>query len=267
MAVFRKIHTSFWSDAFVQDLTPEQKYFFLYLLTNEKTSQCGIYEISKRQISYDTGYNMDTVSKLLEYFIKVRKVRYSTETNEIAIKNWSKYNNSQSPKVQVFVKQQLNGIKDKDLIQYIYSTDTDSLIRIRIEEEKEIEEPKNIEEFSEVFLQKKEDMVVIEMMNIWMKHKPRYPKDTEKDYHSLLALAYKIAEVKGWKRADVVGVKEKDVLVSWEKIVQFIVSDNWYSSKPISVICNQWQGVYQQMEEKLSGKDTKKECPVKIILK
>ena len=126
MATFRKIHTQFWSDPFMQELTPEQKYFYLFLLTNDKTKQCGIYEITKRQICYDTGYNIDTVSKLLEYFIKGGKIRYNSETNEIAIKNWKKYNGSTSPKVQSCINQELKSIKDKSMIEYLYSMDTKS---------------------------------------------------------------------------------------------------------------------------------------------
>lgn len=110
----------------MQELTPEQKYFYLFLLTNDKTKQCGIYEITKRQICYDTGYNIDTVSKLLEYFINGGKIRYNTSTNEIAIKNWQKYNGSTSPKVQSCINQELKSIKDKTLIQYLYSMDTKS---------------------------------------------------------------------------------------------------------------------------------------------
>jgi len=117
MAVFRKIHTQFWGDPFTQDLTPEQKYFYLYLITNDKTKQCGIYEITKRQMCYDTGYNIDTVSKLLEYFISCNKIRYNPETNELAIKNWDKYNGSTSPKVQSCINQELISIKDTVLIE------------------------------------------------------------------------------------------------------------------------------------------------------
>ena len=70
MAIFRKIHTSFWSDTFIQDLDNDHKLFYLYLLTNERTKQCGIYEISKKQIAFELGYSIDRVSKLLQYFIK-----------------------------------------------------------------------------------------------------------------------------------------------------------------------------------------------------
>jgi len=124
MAVFRKLHTSFWSDPFTQDLTPEQRYFYLYLITNDRTKQCGIYEITKRQICYDTGYNIDTVSKLLEYFINKGKIRCNFETNEIAIKNWAKYNGSTSPKVISCVNEELMSVKDTVLIEYIYGIDS-----------------------------------------------------------------------------------------------------------------------------------------------
>ena len=138
MATFRKIHTQYWSDPFMQALTPEQKYFYLFLLTNDKTKQCGIYEITKRQICYDTGYNIDTVSKLLEYFIIGDKIRYNSSTNEIAIKNWKKYNDSASPKVQSCINQELKSVKDKTLIEYLYSMDTKSQEnKNKIQEEEE----------------------------------------------------------------------------------------------------------------------------------
>ena len=124
MATFRKVHVQFWGDPFIQDLTPEQKFFYLYLLTNGQTKQCGIYEITKRQICYDTGYNTDTVSKLLQYCIDTDKIKYNKDTNEIAIKNWLKYNGSDSPKVQSCINQELKGVKDTVLIEYIYGMDS-----------------------------------------------------------------------------------------------------------------------------------------------
>lgn len=119
MAVFRKIHTSFWSDPYVQSLSPEKKYFFLYLLTNEKTKQCGVYEISKKQICDDTGYNIDTVLILLKHFVDSDKIMYSEETNEIAIKNWNKYNKNESKLVDVLVNKEVKLIKNKSLLDYV----------------------------------------------------------------------------------------------------------------------------------------------------
>lgn len=121
MAIFRKIHIHFWSDVFIQSLTPEQKFFFLYLLTNEKTKQCGVYEITLRQISYDTGYNNETVNKLLTFFQAAGKIKYHAETHEIAIKNWTKYNGSDAPSVQNLVKKEFTGVKNKEFIKWVQS--------------------------------------------------------------------------------------------------------------------------------------------------
>ena len=134
MAIFRKIHTSFWSDTFIQDLDNDHKLFYLYLLTNERTKQCGIYEISKKQISFDLGYSMDRVSKLLKYFIDTNRIMYSEPTKEIALRNWTKFNGSTSPKVVSCIKSELLNVKDRVLIEYVNGTYTAS------QEEKEKEE-------------------------------------------------------------------------------------------------------------------------------
>jgi len=148
MAIFRKIHVSFWSDSFISDLDKDKKLFYLYILTNERTTQCGIYEITKKQISFDLGYTIDTVSKLLEYFIKCNKIRYNEATKELAIKNWIKYNGSTSPKVQSCINKEITNIKDTLLIQYLKSIDTQS----QEEEEKEEEEDTDKEEeISEIY--------------------------------------------------------------------------------------------------------------------
>lgn len=137
MAVFRKVHVSFWKDVFVEGLTPEQKFFYLYLLTNDRTTQCGIYEITTRQMSYDTGYNFDTIDKLIGFFELKQKLRYNRETSEMALKNWPKYNDSTSPKVKSCISNELKVVKDRVLIEYVYSMDTHSQEEKEEEQEKE----------------------------------------------------------------------------------------------------------------------------------
>jgi hypothetical protein len=146
MAIFRKIHTSFWSDTFIQDLDIEQKLFYLYLLTNERTKQCGIYEISKKQISFDLGYSIDRVSKLLQYFIKSGRILYSEQTKELAIKNWNKFNGSNSPKVLSCIKSELLNVKDIVLIEYvngIYTASQQEQEQEQEQEQKEEQEKNN----------------------------------------------------------------------------------------------------------------------------
>lgn len=102
MAIYRTVHMSFWTDPKVDDdFTPEDKYFYLYLLTNPHTNLCGCYEISMRQMVRETGYNEDTVKRLINRMETVHGViQYDPETKEIYIPRWGKYNwcNSQKTK-------------------------------------------------------------------------------------------------------------------------------------------------------------------------
>lgn len=146
MAIFRKLHTSFWSDPYIQDLSKDEKLFYIYLMTNEKTTQLGVYEISLKQFSYDLGYSIDTVLIHLKKFQKDRKLMFSDSTNELALKNWNKYNFNSSKLVQVLVDKEKAKVKNKDLILYLYSIDTVSIPNQQEEEEQAIEEAKEKEE-------------------------------------------------------------------------------------------------------------------------
>lgn len=133
MAVFRSVHLSFWTDTKITDnFTPEDKYFMLYCLTNEYTNICGCYEISIKQMSIDLGYNKDTVEHLLERFINIHKViDYDYETKEIFIKNWYKYNWTNSSKIEQAIINSINEIKSEkfkeELIDIYNSRDTLSI--------------------------------------------------------------------------------------------------------------------------------------------
>lgn len=111
MAKYRNVHTTFWEDGFVLDLTPEEKYFYLYLMTNSNTTQCGIYELPYRVIEMHTGYNRETVQKLLQRFVEYGKITYNESTKEIMLNNWAKYNFINSPKVKKCIEKELLAVK------------------------------------------------------------------------------------------------------------------------------------------------------------
>ncbi|MBO1513229.1 DnaD domain-containing protein [Metabacillus bambusae] len=147
MAKYRQVHVEFWQDGFVLDLTPEEKYFYIYLMTNSKTSQCGIYELPKRIIETETGYNRETVEKLLARFEEYGKIKYNEGTKEIFMTNWAKYNWINSTKVIKCIEKELDNVKYqgfvKEFIYLInelgYRIDTLS-IDLGEEREKEVEE-------------------------------------------------------------------------------------------------------------------------------
>lgn len=123
MAIYRSISMTFWTDSKIaEDFTPEDKYFYLYLMTNPLTNLPGCYEISIRQMSIDTGYTKDTIQKLLNRMVEVHNVvRYSSETREILLLNWGKYNWNNSPKLRKCVEEQIKYIKNKDFKTYVES--------------------------------------------------------------------------------------------------------------------------------------------------
>lgn len=150
MAKYRQVHVEYWQDGFVLDLTPEEKYFYLYLMTNSKTTQCGIYELPKRIIETETGYNRETVEKLLKRFVDYGKILYDESTREVMILNWLKYNRIASPKVISCIQNEISQVKSEEFKnrfistskQLQYGIDTLS-IDYGEEEEKEEEKKKN----------------------------------------------------------------------------------------------------------------------------
>jgi DnaD/phage-associated family protein len=122
MAKFRMIHTDFWKNPIVlEEMSPEDKLFYLYLLTNANTTQIGIYKITKGQMSFDLGFSKEVVNSLMERFIHHHKViRYNPETRELAIRNWGKDNLFRAGKpVMDCITSELKEVEDTSLIQYV----------------------------------------------------------------------------------------------------------------------------------------------------
>lgn len=120
MAIYRSVHLSFWTDPKVDDdFTPEDKYFYLYLLTNPHTNICGCYEISMKQMCRETGYNEDTIRRLLKRMESEHGVvKYGKTNKEILILNWGKYNWS-NPSVKKGVLADVSHIKTKNFRDYV----------------------------------------------------------------------------------------------------------------------------------------------------
>jgi len=120
MATYRKLHTTFWTDPFVESLTQEQKLFYLYLITNTKTKQSGIYEITKKYMAFETGFSVKEITELITHFVNDGKILYSERTNEIAIVNCVKHNFSFSHSVLKCIETDLYEVKDKELVKTLY---------------------------------------------------------------------------------------------------------------------------------------------------
>ena len=128
MGIKRIVDTSFWTDGKVDEFTPEDKYFMLYLLTNPFSTQLGIYEISVKQVAFHLGYSVDAVKALIERFEnKYAMIVFSNDTNEIAIKNFLRHSiiKGGAPVRDCLIKE-MKKVKNKDLISIVFAHIKDS---------------------------------------------------------------------------------------------------------------------------------------------
>jgi DnaD/phage-associated family protein len=95
MARFRKLYHQIWSDPDFQEYTPEQKLLFIYAFSNNKTTESGIYNITARTISHETGISLETVDELLVKGFK--NISYDIVNHCIYVRKFRIYNPGGNP--------------------------------------------------------------------------------------------------------------------------------------------------------------------------
>lgn len=90
----RSFDDNFWGDTFVQELDKDAKLLFLYLWTNKRCNSAGLYEITPKTITFETGISTSELPKLFE--ILKEKVVWIPDQNIVWVKNFLK-NQPQSP--------------------------------------------------------------------------------------------------------------------------------------------------------------------------
>ncbi|HBG0373076.1 DnaD domain protein [Clostridioides difficile] len=129
-----------------------------------------------------TGYNRETVEKLIKRFIEYGKIKYDSTTKEILIINWSKHNFSKSPKVRTCILKEVESIKNKEFQQYMYRVCIDygySIDTVSIDYgEKEKEKEKQKEEEKEKQKEKVEPLICEEQgKNVLKEFKKLYEEN------------------------------------------------------------------------------------------
>ncbi|MDN6730992.1 MAG: hypothetical protein L0L39_02290 [Atopostipes suicloacalis] len=121
--VKRIVNTAFWTDIQVIDhYSVEDKYFSLYLMTNDKSTQLGIYSLPKKIMSFETGFTSEVIEVLLNRFSeKYGQIIYSEKTQEVALVNSLSYSILSGGKpVSDLLKREFRLVKDGQLILATY---------------------------------------------------------------------------------------------------------------------------------------------------
>ena len=69
-----------------------KKYFWMYLQTNANVNTLGCYAFRMRKAVDETGYNKDTIEKLLDGMVQRGMILYDATTREIFLLHWGKTN-------------------------------------------------------------------------------------------------------------------------------------------------------------------------------
>ena len=111
MGRISSINTGFWtSPQVVDNFTPEERYVYLYCLTNPRTNLCGCYEVSIKTIAFETGMVRDILDRLQH---RHGVICYDADTRELFIINWLRNHWNSSPRWQKNALRSLRKVKSR----------------------------------------------------------------------------------------------------------------------------------------------------------
>lgn len=113
----RLIDTELWNnEQIVEDFTSDDRYFWLYLLTNPHGNICGVMKYSPIIMGRDMGLHKDTIENLVYRFEKNYKlIVVDRDTKELLILNWYKWNWNTSEKLMQSVFNSKETIKSENI--------------------------------------------------------------------------------------------------------------------------------------------------------
>ena len=121
MGIYRQVASTFWTDTKVaDDFTVEDRYLYLYLITNPHTNLSGCYEVSFRQMSYETGLTPKQVESTIKRLSEdLNVIRYSKATKEVLLLHWYKYNWTASEKFRKPLLSFISAVKEPSFKEYL----------------------------------------------------------------------------------------------------------------------------------------------------
>lgn len=108
MSTHRYVATCFWDDAWIQELEPDEKLLYMYLLTNSLTNIAGVYKITSRRMSFDTGIDKGRLTEILANFEEARKAAFVEEY--IILPNWPKHQKTHSKDTRAGIDRVLSAL-------------------------------------------------------------------------------------------------------------------------------------------------------------
>ncbi len=109
MSKSRYVDTRFWSDGWVRKLNALDRYVFLYLLTNEHSSWCGVYELDIGMMAFECGVDVHDLEKAILPRL-LPKIVYVD--GWVYIKNFEKYHKNNSEQTKKGIEKAWESVPD-----------------------------------------------------------------------------------------------------------------------------------------------------------
>ncbi len=117
------VERDFWNDEKVIDeFSPEDKLFMMYLMTCPRGNSVGIYKIPIKIMAFEIGYSPEAIRVLIDRFMnKYKKIIYDYENQEIAILSTLKHTINRGGKpIEEMVARKLEEADSLKLIISVY---------------------------------------------------------------------------------------------------------------------------------------------------
>ena len=117
---FRVLRQEWWLDPDVQDWSPHKKLLWLYLQTNPKANQLGIYPFFPRYAALETGLELAEINDCLEEFEQAGLIVQNKNTHEIAVLNFISDQITVGGSVMLgYLNRNVKKVKDKGLLDAV----------------------------------------------------------------------------------------------------------------------------------------------------
>jgi len=119
VAVYRNFYIGFWDDDDMLELSADERYVYLYLITHPKGTMCGIFEFSMKLAEFHLKINVQRIAKALEALVKYGKIVYDASTKEVCIVNFMRHNFIDSPNTRKSLEAGIKSVKSANLCDAI----------------------------------------------------------------------------------------------------------------------------------------------------
>src|SRR5437773_1856864 len=89
--MYRMIDVSLWTDPKLHKLSANERYVFVYLITNPHSHVSGIYYLAEPTASFELGLSETEFSHCLDGLAQADLVAFDTETHVVWVKNMLRY--------------------------------------------------------------------------------------------------------------------------------------------------------------------------------